>query len=131
MDFFNNLILTVLTEKKKIELSKMKKKNIPFFIFNPLYSDKFVVKKKRYISDIITKIFWGGVPTTPKSIRFPPYSSVLGPVDLKYNRLGILCCGGLNNTDPIFSCIYAQNPKKKKNFYNKTAPLRYAEISHF
>ncbi len=102
----------------------MKKKNIPFFIFNPLYSDKFVVKKKRNISDIITKIFWGGVPTTPKSIRFPPYSSVLGPVDLKYNRLGILCCGGLNNSDPIFSCIYAQNPKKKK--ISTTKLLRFA-----
>ena len=106
----------------------MKKKNVPFFIFNPLYSDKFVVKKKRYISDIITKIFWGGVPTTPKSIRFPPYSSVLGPVDLKYNRLGILCCGGLNYLDLIKLLRCATQNKIKKNFYNKTAPLRYAEI---
>jgi len=58
----------VLTEKKKIELSKMKKKNIPFFIFNPLYSDKFVVKKERNISDI----FLGGGPNNPKKYTISP-----------------------------------------------------------
>ena len=47
----------------------MKKKNIPFFIFNPLYSDKFVVKTKIFG---YPKYFGGGSQQPQKVYDFPP-----------------------------------------------------------